>query len=64
MSSPSSMFPELGFGSMGGNNLASPAVYQPTPVQTHGPSFRDDPVDKRRKSADESDEGPKKRSKS
>ncbi|KAI9669403.1 MAG: hypothetical protein M1831_000439 [Alyxoria varia] len=42
MSSPSSMFPELGWGSHGGsNNLASPAIYQPTPVATHGPSWRD-----------------------
>ena len=42
MSSPSSMFPELSWGSHGGsNNLASPAIYQPTPVATHGPSWRD-----------------------
>ncbi|KAI9727975.1 MAG: hypothetical protein M1828_005380 [Chrysothrix sp. TS-e1954] len=40
MSSPSSMFPELGFGG-GGNNLASPAVYQPTPITMHGPSWKD-----------------------
>ena len=63
MSSPSSMFPELGFGSVGGNNLASPAVYQPTPVQIHGPSFRDEPSDKRRKSTEDHEEGPNKRAK-
>ena len=62
MNSPSSMFPELGFGSMHGNNLASPAIYQPTPVAYHGPSFRDDPPDKR-KTADDlgGDNGPPKK---
>ena len=60
MSSPSSMFPELGFGSVGGNNLASPAVYQPTPIQMHGPSFRDPPTEKRKSIEDTERESSKK----
>ena len=64
MSSPSSMFPELGFGSMHGNTLASPAVYQPTPIAYHGPSFRDEPSDKRKKSPGEDEGGVSKKPRS
>ena len=64
MSSPSSMFPELGFGSMHGNTLASPAMYQPTPINYHGPSFRDEPSDKRKKSPGEEEQGASKKPKS
>ena len=63
MSSPSSMFPEWGLGSMHGNTLASPAVYQPTPIAYHGPSFRDEP-DKRKKSPEDDEGGANKKSKS
>lgn len=64
MSSPSSMFPEWGLGPMHGNTLASPAVYQPTPINYHGPSFRDEPSDKRKKSPDDDEGGTSKKPKS
>lgn len=68
MNSPSSMFPELGFGSLHGNTLASPAVYQPTPITYNGPSFRDDAEskkdEKRQRSVDDADNAPSKKAKS
>lgn len=63
MSSPSSMFPELGgFGGLmsagpGGNNLASPAIYQPTPIAQHGPSWRDEALSQEKKRRSPEEEG-------
>lgn len=52
--SPSTFYSDWGFGQGGGSNsLASPAIYQPTPIATLGPSFRDDDSHHKRKSAED-----------
>jgi MADS-box transcription factor len=50
--SPSSFYPEWGFGRGDSNMLPSPLTFQ-TPVVTNGPSFaRDDSADRKRKTSD------------
>lgn len=53
--SPSSFYPEWGFGRET-NMLPSPLTFQ-TPVVTNGPSFREDPADRKRKTSEGSDNG-------
>lgn len=53
--SPSTFYPEWGLGS---NSVApSPQIYQPTPINMNGPSFRDEDFDRdrKRKQNDESE---------
>jgi len=59
--SPSSFYPEWGFG-RDTNMLPSPLTFQ-TPVVANGPSFRDEDVDKKRKPSEGSDGGANKRMK-
>jgi MADS-box transcription factor len=55
--SPSSFYPEWGFGRDSTNMLPSPLTFQPTPVAPTGPSFgRDEPADRKRKTSDEGSE--------
>jgi MADS-box transcription factor len=54
--SPSSFYPEWGFG-RDSNMLPSPLTF-PTPVVSNGPSFaRDEPMDRKRKTSDEGSDG-------
>ncbi|KAB8596116.1 hypothetical protein FH972_025825 [Carpinus fangiana] len=59
MGSPSAFFPEGGnwFGQYGSNSLASPATYQPTPINTNAPSFSDP----RRKNDEDEDGTPQRK---
>jgi MADS-box transcription factor len=62
--SPSSFYPEWGFGRPADNMLPSPLTFQPTPIVTNGPSFgREDPSDRKRKTSEGSDGGNQKRMK-
>jgi MADS-box transcription factor len=58
--SPSSFYPEWGFGRGDSNMLPSPLTFQ-TPIVPNGPSFgRDDSADRKRKTSDDgSDSGQK-----
>lgn len=58
--SPSQFYPEWNFNN---NNLASPAMYQPTPLTMHGPSFRDEDHHNKRKPDDDADGALNKRAK-
>ncbi|KAL1626979.1 resistance to lethality of mkk1p386 overexpression [Diplodia seriata] len=58
--SPSSFYPEWGFGNNSSNMLPSPLTFQ-TPVVQNGPSFRDDPEERKRKTSEGSDGGTSKR---
>ncbi|EKG17677.1 Transcription factor MADS-box [Macrophomina phaseolina MS6] len=58
--SPSSFYPEWGFGNNSSNMLPSPLTFQ-TPVVQNGPSFRDDPDERKRKTSEGSDSGASKR---
>ncbi|KAI9662287.1 MAG: hypothetical protein M1821_008454 [Bathelium mastoideum] len=62
--SPSSFYPpEWGFGRGDSNILPSPLNF-PTPVATNGPSFRDEDMDRKRKTSEGSENGASKRIKS
>lgn len=53
--SPSSFYPEWGFG-RDANMLPSPLTFQ-TPVAPNGPSFANDPAERKRKTSDEGSDG-------
>ncbi|KAF2088142.1 hypothetical protein K490DRAFT_40213 [Saccharata proteae CBS 121410] len=61
--SPSSFYPEWGFGRDSSNMLPSPLTFQ-TPVVQSGPSFRDEDPERKRKTSEGSDGGASKRMKS